>query len=126
MKTAKLLFVSSLVATLAAPALAAGLTATAVVCTGVKNRAPVGAADTFPSSVGRLTCFSEVRGTTDKIVHVWYHGNTEVRRIELPVRAERWRTWSVKTIPAKWTGEWRVEVQGADGSVLATARFKIE
>jgi hypothetical protein len=102
------------------------LTATAVVCTGVKDRAPIGAAENFAASVGQLTCFCELHGVKDKVVHVWFHGDKEVASIELPVRAERWRTWSVKKIPAAWTGPWRVEVRDASGTVLATAKFTVE
>jgi hypothetical protein len=105
---------------------AEGPSATAVVCLKVENRAPVGAATTFPVEVGELACFSELHGVTGSIHHVWFHGEENVRDIELAVKAERWRTWSVKRIPATATGDWRVEVRTGDGRVLATAVFKIE
>lgn len=101
-------------------------TATAVVCTAVADRAPVGAADRFPASVGSLTCFSEVRDGTGKVVHVWIRGDREVAAIELRARGERWRTWSEKRILPEWTGPWRVEVRSEDGTVLAKAEFTIE
>ncbi|MFI5167668.1 MAG: DUF2914 domain-containing protein [Thermoanaerobaculales bacterium] len=101
-------------------------TATAVVCTTVKDRAPEGAAEKFAASVGQLTCFSELHGVKEKVVHVWFHGDKEVARMELPVKAERWRTWSTKNIPAAWTGPWRVEVRDGSGGVLATAKFTVE
>ncbi|MCU0294149.1 MAG: DUF2914 domain-containing protein [Thermoanaerobaculaceae bacterium] len=100
--------------------------ATAIVCTGVKDRTPEGAAEKFPASVGQLTCFSEIKNGRDKVVHVWYHGDTEVRRVELPVKAERWRTWSVKNVAATMTGPWRVDVVDADGKVLASSKFVVE
>ena len=108
------------------PAHAEGPSATAVVCLKVENRVPVGAATTFPVEVGELACFSELHGVTGSIHHVWFHGEENVRDIELAVRAERWRTWSVKRIPPTATGDWRVEVRTGDGKVLATAEFKIE
>jgi len=104
----------------------AAATATAVICTAVKDRAPVGAADKFPAAAGQLSCFSELHGVKDKAVHVWFHGDKEVARMELAVKAERWRTWSTKTIPPKWTGAWKVEVQDASGAVLAAASFTVE
>lgn len=100
--------------------------ATAIVCTGVEDRTPVGAAESFSSDVGQLYCFSEVRNGGEKVVHVWYHNDREVRRIELAVRGARWRTWSAKTIPATATGAWKVEVQGPDGAVLAASSFVVE
>lgn len=103
-----------------------GAFATAIVCTGVQDRAPVGAAESFPATVGQLYCFSEVKGGADKVVHVWYHNDKEVRRTELPVKAARWRTWSTKNVPAAWTGQWKVEVQDAAGNVLATSSFVVE
>jgi hypothetical protein len=101
-------------------------TATAVVCTSVSDRAPVGTADRFPASVGRLICFSEVREADGKVVHVWIRGDREVFVIELRAQGPRWRTWSEKQILPEWTGPWRVEVRTTNGTVLATASFTIE
>lgn len=111
---------------LGAAVVAAAPSVTAVVCTEVKDRAPVGAASTFPATVGKLYCFSEIKGGADKVIHVWIHGDKELAKMELPVRGERWRTWSVKSIAPKLTGAWKVEVRGADGTVLATASFEIQ
>lgn len=100
--------------------------ATAIVCTGVKDRAPEGAAEKFAAGVGQLYCFSEIRGGRDRVEHVWYHGDKEVRRVEMPVKAERWRTWSIKNVAATMTGSWRVDVVDADGKVLASSTFVVE
>ena len=100
--------------------------ATAQICTGVKDRAPVGVADTFPASVGTLYCYSLVTDAVDKVVQVWFHGDKEVFTIDLPVRAARWRTWSVKKILPGMSGAWRVEVRDAAGALLATAKFTVE
>ena len=89
---------------------------TAKVCTAVKDRAPVGEGESFPASVGELYCFTEVVNGSGTIVHAWFHGDKEVRTIELPVKAARWRTWSAKNIPASMAGDWRVEVRDAAGS----------
>ncbi len=104
----------------------AAATATAVVCTGVESRAPVGAAESFTADVGSLTCFSEVHGATGKVVHVWFHGDKELAKIELSVQGERWRTWSQKKIAPAMTGAWHVEVRAEDGTVLAKAEFTIK
>ena len=100
--------------------------ATAQVCTAVKDRAPEGVAEKFPASVGELYCFSRVTNVTDKAVHVWFHADKEVFRIELPVKAASWRTWSAKKVVPSLTGAWRVEVQDAAGKVLAIAKFTVE
>ena len=99
---------------------------TAKVCTAVKDRAPVGEGESFPASVGELHCFTEVVNGSGTIVHAWFHADQEVRTIELPVKAARWRTWSAKKIPASMAGDWRVEVRDAAGAVLATVKFTIK
>ena len=104
----------------------AGATATAVICTEVTDRAPVGAADKFPATVGRLMCFSEVKGATGKVVHVWLHGDKEMASVELNIGGDRWRTWSAKNIMPDWKGAWKVEVRDEAGAVLATAAFVVE
>jgi hypothetical protein len=113
---------------LAVPVLAADQppAATAQVCTAVKDRAPEGVAETFSASVGELYCYSQVANVTGKVVHVWFHADKEVLRIELPVKAARWRTWSAKKVVPSQTGPWRVEVQDAEGKVLAIAKFTVE
>jgi hypothetical protein len=103
-----------------------GPSATAVVCTGVKDRVAQGASTTFPASVGQLTCLSEVHGVKDSVAHVWLHGGKEVGRMSLPVKAERWRTWSTKKILPAMTGAWKVEVRDAAGAVLAAADFTVQ
>ena len=100
--------------------------ATARMCTAVKDRAPVGEGDSFPASVGELYCFSEVTGASGTVVHAWFHGDKEVWKMELPVKAARWRTWSAKRILPAMTGDWRVEVRDGAGVVLATAKFAIQ
>ena len=101
-------------------------TATAQICTGVKDRTPEGVAASFPASAGQVYCFSVITNGQPKVVQVWYRAEKEVFRIELPVRGVRWRTWSAKTIPPGSNGAWRVEVQDPAGTVLATARFTVE
>ena len=101
-------------------------TSTAVICTQVTDRAPVGAAEKFPASVGRLMCFSVVKGVAGKGVHGWMHGDKELASVELNIGGERWRTWSAKRIDPGQTGAWKVEVRDEAGKVLATAAFTIE
>jgi hypothetical protein len=125
MKKALLLLAAVL---LAAPALAADQppAATAQVCTAVKDRAPYGVAESFSASVGELYCFSQVTNVTGKVLHVWFLADKELFRIELPVKAARWRTWSAKKVMPSQIGAWRVEVQDPAGKILAMAKFTVE
>ena len=100
----------------------------AAICTGVKDRAPEGAAEKFPATAGKLYCFTKIVGGAEGTVikHVWFHGEEKLDAVELKVGAASWRTWSAKTIDPKLTGAWKVEVQDAEGKVLSTLNFTIE
>jgi len=102
--------------------------AEAAVATGVVDREPQGAAETFAPAVGELYCWTKVTGAADgtKIEHVWYHGDQEVARIAVTVNGPTWRTWTRKTIPAEWTGAWRVDIVGPDGAVLKSVSFTVQ
>jgi hypothetical protein len=126
MKWMLFLLAMALLAVPAAVAVDQAPAATGQMCKSIKDRAPVGVAETFPANVGQLYCYSLVTNATDKVVHVWIHGDKEVVRIELPIKAARWRTWSAKKILPGMTGAWRVEVRDAAGLLLATANFKVE
>ncbi len=98
------------------------------ICENVEDRAPIGAAESFSSQVGRLWCFTDVRGATPptEIFHRWYVGDDLVSEIPITVRAERWRCWSRKTIRPGWSGACRVEVLTEEGDLLGTAEFVLE
>ena len=97
------------------------------VCTSVQNRQPVGIDSVFNSDAGKLYCFTEIKSQTDstQISHVWFYNNKEMAKINLPVKAKSWHTWSAKTIIPAWKGNWRVEIQDKDGNVIATKSFRI-
>ena len=99
----------------------------AVICRDVVDREAVGAGSTFPASVGKLYCFTKivgVKGPTE-IIHVWYYGGTERARVTLAVNSPTWRTYSSKIIQAHETGEWHVDVLGAEGKSLLSVPFRI-
>ena len=99
-----------------------------VFCAGVKDRAPVGVSDAFPSDIYRVYCYTTVVGADDTtaIVHNWYHGDARVVAVELSVKAARWRTWSSKRMAPGWQGLWRVEVTTADGVLIESREFSLE
>lgn len=102
--------------------------AEAVICREVVNRAAVGSGTNFPASVGKLSCFTKIVGaeTETHITHVWYHGNMERFRINLPVRSASWRTHSTKTIRSWETGVWHVDILDSDGNRLEVLNFHID
>lgn len=96
-------------------------------CTGVEERMPVGMTDQFPADVGQVCLWSKVSGYTDEtfIKHVWYYRGDEMATIELPIRGTAWRTYSYKTIPPEWSGDWVVKIIDVDGNVLKAIPFKV-
>ncbi len=104
------------------PAVAVG---SMVFCTAVENREAVGESATFAADAGTVCCITRITGAAgeSKVTHVWYAGDEEVSRVELPVRAASWRTWSCKSITTP--GTWRVEVQDSGGKVLQSGTFTV-
>jgi len=98
------------------------------VCTAVENREPVAADTSFSADIATLYCFTKVTGAAadSSISHVWYYNDEEKARIKLSVRADAWRTWSSKQIAEDWTGNWRVDVESAAGTVLGSKAFVIK
>jgi hypothetical protein len=116
-----------LLAFVAVPAAAADTpAATVVVCTAIQDNSCDGANVRFPPNVGKLWGFSQVTNVSDKIVHVWFFGGKELGRVELPVKAARWRTWSNVTVAKNMAGPWRLEARDSSGNVLASFNFTIE
>jgi hypothetical protein len=98
-----------------------------VFCAAVQDRAPSLPDTAFASTVEKVYCFVRVTGAADttSITQVWYYGDREMSRVELPVKSANWRTWSSKTILPEWQGAWRVDVLGPGGDVLKSGSFAI-
>jgi hypothetical protein len=99
-----------------------------VIAGSVENREPVGVVDAFASTTEKVYCFLEARDITKdaNINFIWYHGDEEMARIELPLRqGPRWRTYSSKKI-AGLKGNWKVELQDEGGTVLQAVEFMVE
>ena len=110
-----------------AQATAPSLSAEIQVGTGIENRDIVGSADSFASSVGKVFCWSRITGASGATVkHVWLRNSAEVSSVDLNIGGTPWRTWSSKTIPASWTGDWEVRVVDGNGTTIASKTFKVE
>lgn len=80
------------------------------------------------ASVKALYCFTRLKsaaGGNTTIHHVWYRDNEKVGDYELPVKGERWRTYSMKMIEKGWAGDWRVEILDKGGHLLKTVKFRM-
>jgi hypothetical protein len=73
--------------------------------------------------------FTQVKSATaTTIEHRWYQGDRMRRAVRLRVEANPgagYRTYSRTTISRENAGDWRVELRGADGTVLHEERFSV-
>ncbi len=108
-----------------APAAQAGVTAEVVIGKAIENHMATDTGSSFPASVGTLVAWTSVTGAADsKIMHVWAHG-PHADTVTLNIGGSPWRTYSRKTIPSDWTGEWKLTVLDATGAVIASKTFTI-
>ena len=98
------------------------------VCTSVENRQPIGTDSVFSSDVGKLYCFTKLTSDTDstEISHVWFYQGKQMAKVDLPMNAKSWRTWSAKTIVPAWKGDWKVEIQDSNGNDIKSISFRIK
>ena len=99
-----------------------------VIAGSIDNREPVGIVSAFASSTEMVYCFLEALNIKEDttVSFVWYLGETEKARVELPLRqGTRWRTYSSKKLGGL-QGAWKVELQDADGTVLQSVDFSVE
>jgi hypothetical protein len=118
------------IATTAGPS-TSGLSVTeASIALGLEEYEPVNPGEKFPADVGRLYCYSRIKGATDsmEIQHRWYWNDDLITTIPLKVKSNNWRTYSIKTIIPGMTGEWMVAIVNAqkEEEVLQTLKFTIQ
>ncbi len=99
-----------------------------VVCTGVENRTPVGAAQTFSADTQRVYALLDaVKITGDtQVTFVWKYNGKEVTAFQTTLKTSvRWRTWASKTVSGM-KGDWSVEIKDAAGNTVQSVHFKVE
>jgi len=99
-----------------------------VIAGSIVEREPVGVVNAFSSDTEKVYCFLEVKDVeTETVVSfVWYHAGEKKAAVELPLgKSPRWRTYSSKKLGGL-KGEWKVELQDANGAVLNTVAFTVE
>lgn len=100
----------------------------ATISTGVVDHMPIDSVESYTVKAGKLYCFTRVRGSAgrDKVIHVWRREGQEMARIELPLRSDDFRTWSVKSLQPTWSGKWQVDVVDNAGTVLVSLPFVLQ
>lgn len=100
----------------------------AAISTGVVDHLPIDSVEAYTVKAGKLYCFTRVLGSAgrDKVIHIWRREGQEMARIELPLRSDDFRTWSVKSIQPTWSGKWQVDVVDNAGTVLVSLPFVLQ
>ncbi len=100
----------------------------ASITTGVLDHLPIDSVESYTVNAGKLYCFTRVLGSAgrDKVIHIWRREGQEMARIELPLRNDDFRTWSVKTLLPSWSGKWQVDVVDDAGTVLLSLPFVLQ
>ena len=99
------------------------------ICKNIKNRSPIGVGEIFPSSVDSLYCYTKIEnlGKKMEVRHVWYYENQIMTQVRYNVKKSNvYRSWTKKTISSFQIGNWRVEVQDRNGTIIGTKQFKIK
>jgi hypothetical protein len=98
------------------------------VCTGIADRMPVGQDSVFSADVDTVFLWTKLTGAADttEISHVWTRDGEEIATVMLPVRSPSWRTWSYKSRIPKWSGNWEVKIEDAQGNILKSVKFRIK
>lgn len=99
----------------------------AAVATSVEDLIPVGVAEKFSASVGKLYCYSKIiGGEGQNIKHLWYLNEKKIGETTLSIKSGSYRTYSVGTIPSHMKGNGRCDVVTEDSDVLKRVDFLIE
>ena len=99
-----------------------------VVAGSIENREPVDILNAVSSLTEKIYCFLEARDITEDtaVSLVWYHGGNKMATVELAIhKGPRWRTYSSKELKGL-RGDWKVELQDVNGSVLETVTFSVK
>ena len=99
------------------------------ICKNIKNRNPVGIGEIFPNSVDSLYCFTKIEnlGKKMEVRHIWYYENQIMTQVRYNVKKSNiYRSWTKKTISSYQIGNWRVEVQDRNGTIIGSKRFTIK
>lgn len=99
----------------------------AVTCEGVKDYAPLNPGVVFPTSIGKVVCFTSFDPVPQKTVvyHNWFHRDELSNKQRLTLQTPRWSSFSSIQLRESDKGPWRVEITDSTGRLLKVLRFSI-
>jgi len=99
------------------------------ICKSIYKRTPVGADVIFTNNVDSLYCYTRIQNTGSKkeVKHVWYYEDQIMTQVRYNVKKTNiYRSWTKKTILSTQVGQWRVDVQDPDGTIIGSKKFEIK
>ena len=99
------------------------------ICKSIYKRTPVGADVIFTNNVDSLYCYTRIQNTGAKkeVKHVWYYEDQIMTQVRYNVKKTNiYRSWTKKTILSTQVGQWRVDVQDPDGTIIGSKKFEIK
>jgi hypothetical protein len=99
----------------------------AITCEAVKDYTPWNPGVVFPTSIGKVLCFTSFDSVTQKTViyHNWFHRDVLSNKQRLTLQTPRWSCFSSIQLRESDKGPWRVEITDGAGRVLRVLRFSI-
>ena len=99
------------------------------ICKGISNRKPLGVGTVFTNTVDSLYCHTKIEnpGSKKEAKHIWYFENQIMTQVRYNVKKSKsYRSWTKKTILPYQVGNWRVDVQDQNGTIIGSKSFRIK
>ncbi len=101
-----------------------------VLTNGIKDREPLAGIeairpDSGDNGIVTVYAFSEVSGLQGQTLRYrWLRNGNAVATVKVGVGGSKWRSYSSKYVTSAMQGDWRVELLGTNGEVLAFREFE--
>ena len=99
------------------------------ICKSIYKRTPVGSDLIFTNNVDSLYCYTRIQnpGQKREVKHIWYFKDQMMTQVRYNVRKSNiYRSWTKKTILPNQIGDWRVDIQDNNGTIIGSKSFKIK
>ena len=100
-----------------------------MICKSIYKRTPVGSDIVFTSNIDSLYCYTRIQnpGRKREVKHIWYYKNQMMTQVRYNVRKSNiYRSWTKKTILPNQIGNWRVDIQDNNGTIIGSKTFEIK
>ncbi len=99
------------------------------ICKSIYKRTPVGSDVVFTNNVDSLYCYTRIQnpGPKREVKHIWYYDDQMMTQVIYNVKKSNiYRSWTKKTILPSQIGNWRVDIQDNNGTVIGSKKFEIK